>query len=226
MSGAEIERIRFIGAISASCDRRGAGALNSVVRNLWFLVATFYVVPLFISFWIILETGNLLGDFASTSVDSSLSALLLVGLLYLLPGILFASIAFGRSELSKKENRRKDVRYSHKIKNFRTNVLFSMLIFTTIGAAIFGLPTISGGPKGGQSSLIQNIILYLNPSLLFTIIAVSRPSFKKLIISSICLAYVGYVQLSLLPFFLVAVGVSTWWFVRYPVGLLVYFQFT
>lgn len=193
---------------------------NAMHKNLWLLVISFYIIPLLISFEMILSRGQLLGDFAFAPVVSSISELYLVGFLYLLPGIIFILIAKACNRISSKFKMPNSIKFSSASNVKKINIIFSLLVLSTIGAALFGLPTISGGGDGGEVNLVQKLILYLNPSIMFMVIAISNPSPKKLLISAICLVYVGFVQLSLLPLFLTVIGISTWWFCRYPVSLL------
>lgn len=184
--------------------------------NLWLLVASFYLLPLIISFWMIQARGQLLGDFAFAPVDSSWWQLGLVGLIYLLPGVAFTIAVNLFSKIKIKSIYGEDAKF---YKFLDGKLLFRILILATFGAAIFGLPTISGGVGGNSVSPIQNLILYLNPSILFMLISISNASLRDLLISACCLIFIGFVQLSLLPLVIVAIGSSTWWFIRYPVSL-------
>lgn len=159
----------------------------------------------------------MLGDFAFAPVYSSWWQLGLIGLIYLLPGVAFAITINLFSKIKIKSFYRTGTKI---YKSLDSKLLFRILILATLGAAIFGLPTISGGEGGNRVSPIQNLILYLNPSILFMLISISNASLRDLLISACCLIFIGFVQLSLLPLVIVAVGISIWWFVRYPVSLL------
>lgn len=185
--------------------------------NLWLLVASFYLLPLIISFWMIQARGLLLGDFAFAPVYSSWWQLGLIGLIYLLPGVAFTIAINLFSKIKIKSIYGSSTKF---YKFLDSKLLCRILIFATIGAAIFGLPTISGGVSGNSVSPIQNLILYLNPSILFMLISISNASLRDLLISACCLIFIGFVQLSLLPLVIVAIGGSIWWFIRYPVTLL------
>lgn len=165
--------------------------------TIWYLVATFYLIPLLVSLGIIFSTNHLLGDFVSVTVTGAHSEVLFAGLLYLLPLIFVGFIsAFAQK-----------VRIGHDNKNY-DSYLFVLLLIVTALASIFGLPSI-GAENLSHFGTVQSVILKFNPTLLFLIFVFSNSSTKRLILSCICILYLGYIQKSLLPVFLVFMGVST-----------------
>jgi hypothetical protein len=164
---------------------------------IWYLVASFYLIPLLISLGIIFSTNHLLGDFVSVTVTSSQSELLFAGFLYLLPLVFIGFIAAFAQK----------VRIGHDNKNYES-YLFVLLLIVTALASIFGLPSI-GAENLSNFDTVQKAILKFNPTLLFLIFVFSNSSTKRLILSCICILYLGYIQKSLLPIFLVFMGVST-----------------
>ncbi len=180
----------------------------STYNKLLILVIFIYVTPLIGGNILILNSGQLIGDFTGVEVETNIIDLLFIDILYLVP-FLISLLFIGKDRKI----------FEEKNSDYYINFYMLLIIANTLVSLTFGVIPVGQAGDGGLVGIIQAFNAKLNPYILLILISGLKVDYLKFLTCCLLVGVISIIQKSSLGFFVIFIAMYTLVFVKNNLSL-------